>query len=84
MVQKKMCKITSQTIGINVRKMLFQELNEHEKYDGIWSCSSSLHLTRKELRLVMNKMSNALKADGIIYIFFNMDRLRENETEDIF
>lgn len=67
---EKMCKIASQITRINVRKMLFQELNEHEKYDGIWACSSILHLTRKELRLVMNKMRDALKQDGIVYTSF--------------
>ena len=67
---EKMCKIASQITGINVRKMLFQELNEYEKYDGIWACSSILHLTREELRLVMNKMRDALKPDGIVYTSF--------------
>lgn len=67
---EEMCKIASQITGISVRKMLFQELNENEKYDGIWACSSILHLTIEELRLVMNKMSDSLKAGGIIYTSF--------------
>lgn len=67
---EKMCKIASQITGISVRKMLFQELNENEKYDGIWACSSILHLTIEELRLVMNKMSDSLKPGGIIYTSF--------------
>lgn len=67
---EEMCKIASQITGISVRKMLFQELNENEKYDGIWACSSILHLTIEELRLVMNKMSDSLKPGGIIYTSF--------------
>lgn len=67
---EEMCKIASQITGISVREMLFQELNENEKYDGIWACSSILHLTIEELRLVMNKMSDSLKPGGIIYTSF--------------
>lgn len=41
-----------------------------EKYDGIWACSSILHLTKDELENVMNKMTTALKPNGIIYASF--------------
>lgn len=50
--------------------MLFQELSESEKYDGIWACSSILHLTREDLFAVMKKMGTALKKNGIIYTSF--------------
>lgn len=50
--------------------MLFQELNEREKYDGIWACASILHLNKAELSGVFEKMSRALKKNGIIYTSF--------------
>ena len=50
--------------------MMFTELSAKEKYDGIWACSSILHLTPDELENVMNKMAAALKANGIIYASF--------------
>ena len=50
--------------------MLFQELNEKEKYDGIWACASILHLNKQEIQAVLRKMLAALKADGIIYTSF--------------
>ena len=65
-----LCKIAQKYTGINVRPMLFQQLDEEEKYDGIWACSSILHLTPDELENVMNKMAAALKANGIIYASF--------------
>ena len=43
---------------------------EQEKYDGIWACSSILHLPRKELADVIRKMIAALKPNGIIYTSF--------------
>ncbi|MBO3282402.1 class I SAM-dependent methyltransferase, partial [Intestinimonas butyriciproducens] len=42
-------KIASEYTGIQVKQMLFQELDENNIYDGIWACSSILHLTRGEL-----------------------------------
>lgn len=65
-----LCKLASQHTGIRVRHMLFQELSAVSVYDGIWACSSILHLPRKELAEVMRKMAVALKQDGIIYTSF--------------
>lgn len=65
-----LCKLASQYTGIQVRHMLFQELSAESKYDGIWACSSILHLSRDELFDVMRKMITALKPNGIIYTSF--------------
>lgn len=67
---KELCKLASEYTGINVKNMLFQELNEQEKYDGIWACSSILHLSYSELADVMQRMTAALKKNGIIYTSF--------------
>lgn len=67
---EELCKLGSKHTGINVRCMLFQELNEIEKYDGIWACASILHLDRVQLHTVLNKMCDALKENGIIYVSF--------------
>ena len=67
---EELCRIASDYTGIKVKKMLFQELDEIEKYDGIWACSSILHLTQNELKTVFGKMVKALKRDGIIYTSF--------------
>ena len=65
-----LCERASEFTGIEVRNMLFQELNEMEKYDGIWACSSILHLSKEELKKVLRKMIAALKNQGIIYTSF--------------
>ena len=67
---KEMCKVASAYTGISVRQMLFQELDAVERYDGIWACSSILHLPWKELEDVFAKMIRALKPHGIIYTSF--------------
>ena len=65
-----LCRIASQNIGIEVKQMLFSELSEIERYDGIWACASVLHLPKDELSDVMVKMVRAVKAGGYIYMSF--------------
>ena len=67
---EKLCRIASDYTGIKVKKMLFKELDEIEKYDGICACASILHLPQNELQMVFRKMVRALKRDGIIYTSF--------------
>lgn len=67
---KELCKSASAYTGISVKQMLFQELDETECYDGIWACSSILHLPKKDLKDVFYKMVRALKANGMIYTSF--------------
>lgn len=65
-----LCKLASELTGIEVKHMYFQELSEVEKYDGIWACSSILHLTLNDLEDVMKRMTHAVKSHGIIYTSF--------------
>ena len=65
-----MCKAASEYTGTEVKQMLFQELNAYEKYDGIWACSSILHLKSSELKDVLKKMCCALKSNGVAYVSF--------------
>ena len=67
---EEMCRLAARYTGMEVRHMLFQELSEKEKYDGIWACSSVLHLPLQELAAVMGRMCAALKEKGIIYTSF--------------
>lgn len=66
----KLCEIASKLTGIKVKNSLFQDLDEIDKYDGIWACSSILHLKKDELKTVISKMHKALKENGIIYTSF--------------
>ena len=65
-----LCRAASEYTGIHVKQMLFQELTEVEKYDGIWACASILHVKKAELPDIIRKMSLATKENGIIYVSF--------------
>lgn len=65
-----LCKEASEYTGLPVRHMYFQELEEKDKYDGIWACASILHLNYTELQDVFCRMARSLKAQGICYMSF--------------
>lgn len=67
---KEICKLASEYTGIEVKQMRFQDLEEVNRYNGIWACASILHLCKEELLSVINKMLIALKDNGVIYISF--------------
>ena len=67
---EELCKIASDYTGINVKHMLFEELCDNNRYDGIWACSSILHLSKEALLTVLRKMVAALKDSGVVYTSF--------------
>ncbi len=69
---EKLCKLASEYIGQKVDCMKFDELSDENKYDGIWACSSLLHVERENLPDVLRKMIKAVKDDGVIYASFKL------------
>lgn len=65
-----LCRRASELTGIAVRHELFQDLADVARFDGIWACSSILHLTSQEIPSVLGKMHTALKPNGVIYTSF--------------
>jgi len=67
---EKMCEATASLSGINASKMMFEELDFNEEFDGIWACASILHTPKKDLPYVLEKMAKSLKINGYMYISF--------------
>lgn len=65
-----MCRIASRLTGIEVRHMYFHELEEKDKYDGIWACASILHVPYESMVAILQKLYEALKDDGVLYLSF--------------
>ena len=65
-----MCKIASDYIGQDVKCMDFSQLSDKSLYDGIWACSSIVHVEKESLPDILKKMVEALKVGGIIYTCF--------------
>lgn len=81
---KEICIEATKYTGIPVKQMLFEELEEEAIYDGIWACASILHLPKKNLENVFDKMSRALKKDGIIYTSFKYGSFEGKRNERYF
>ena len=67
---EELVKIARENTGIEVKQMLFQDLKETERYDGIFACASILHVPYTELPDIMRRMHQALKQSGIAYVSF--------------
>ena len=65
-----LCRIAEEKTGNPVIQMDFNDFDEQDRYDGIWACSSILHLSRQELKQVLVYMEQALHKGGIIYTSF--------------
>lgn len=67
---EELCKKAAAYTGISVKQMLFSDLNEKDRYDGIWANASILHLPRAELADVLQKLEKALRPQGILFASF--------------
>lgn len=65
-----LCRIAGEVTGIQIKQMLFQDLDGIAVYDGIWACASILHLPKGELKTVLEKIAAALKDHGVLYTSF--------------
>lgn len=65
-----LCKLATEYTGIEVTCMQFQDIEVLNRYNGIWACSSILHLPIEELKIVFIKLAAALKRNGIVYTSF--------------
>lgn len=54
---EKLCEIAHRNTGIEVRHMLFSELDVENVYDGIWACASILHVPRALLPDILEMIS---------------------------
>ena len=77
---EELCKKASEYTGIQVKYQYFQDLNEEDKYNGVWACASLLHVEYNDLLDVFSKVYTALKTNGIFYMSFKFgecDVIRE-------
>ncbi|MCS6234665.1 class I SAM-dependent methyltransferase [Shewanella baltica] len=56
--------------GLDVQLKRFDQLEETERYDGIWTCASLLHVPKTNLNDAMKVLYQALKHKGIWYLSF--------------
>lgn len=67
-----MVKAASELTGHKVEHATFADFEPKGGYDGIWACSSLLHVPVAELPSIVAKYAAALKPDGTFYISFKL------------
>jgi SAM-dependent methyltransferase len=65
-----LARLASSRLQQAVAVQRFEQLNEHEKYDGIWCCASLLHVANNNLAAVFGLLQQALKPKGVLYASF--------------
>jgi len=65
---EELCKIATERLGQPVERKLFQDIDDVDRFDGIWACSSLLHVPYEELPAILDKLHTALKAKGYLYL----------------
>ncbi len=63
-------RLASKLTGQEVLQLSFQEMDFQAQFNGIWACSSLMHVPHKELRDVISRLSRSLKVDGVLYASF--------------
>lgn len=80
---EELVKKATELTDIPVKYQSFYDLNEVSVYDGIWACASLLHCQRNRLSEVLEKMVQALKPHGVIYMSFKYgDSDREKDGRE--
>ena len=67
---EQMVKFSSELTGQKTLHMKFQEVDFKKEFDGVWACASLLHVTRSEMKDVLNKVVGSLKVNGIFFASF--------------
>ena len=79
-----LCKLASEYTGIDIKCMDFFDLDEHERYDGIWACASLLHVEKEKLVDLLMKIRSALVPGGVLYMSFKYGDFEGERDERYF
>jgi len=87
-----LCEKASRYINQDVVCQPFSKLAFENQFEGVWACSSILHVPLKELPDIFKKIEQALKKNGYLYASFKYGkssgerngRLFTNFTEESF
>ncbi|MFA5757666.1 MAG: class I SAM-dependent methyltransferase, partial [Smithellaceae bacterium] len=76
-ISKELVGLASGLIGQKVLHMSFGDLDFENEFHGIWASASLLHIPPEEMDDALEKLSRALKKNGVLYASFkygNMER----------
>lgn len=79
-----MCDYASTLIGQTVECKRFDDIAFANEFDGVWACSSLLHVPPNELPGILHKVLKSLRSNGILYMSFKYGILSEERSGRFF
>ncbi len=67
---EKLAELASQLIEQKVIVKRYESMHYHEQFEGVWACASLLHCSKNEIPIVIQRIINALKPQGVCYMSF--------------
>ena len=67
---EELVKLSKEYTGLDIICNTFEEFDTEEKFDGLWACSSFLHIEKKDMKSMLEKYADFLKPDGVFYLSF--------------
>ena len=67
-------------LGIPVKTLLFEDIGDRDRYDGIWANACLLHVPRPALPGIIGRIHAALKQGGVFYASFKAGEAEGRDT----
>ena len=64
------CRVARENTGLDVRHLMFGDLDYIDEFDGVWACSTLLHVPSDDLPSILSLIHRSLHRDGIFYMSF--------------
>lgn len=77
---KEMVSAASKLTGLVVQHQQFDEIYCQQAFDAIWACASVLHVTKARMVDTINRLSSALKDQGVLYLSYKYGDGEENRN----
>lgn len=77
-------KLASKFTGFDVETATFADFKSPKKFDGIWACTSLLHVPKNEFEKSFSNLANHLNKDGIIFAYMKAGITEEKDAKGRF
>ena len=67
-------------LGIPVATLLFEDIDDRERYDGVWANACLLHVPHAALAGIIGRVHGALKTGGVFYASFKAGEAEGRDT----
>jgi 2-polyprenyl-3-methyl-5-hydroxy-6-metoxy-1,4-benzoquinol methylase len=81
---EELTKLASEHTGLNVISTTFDKFKSDEKFDGIWACTSLLHVPKKDFEKSFLNMTDHLNSGGVLYAWLKTGTTEEFDKKGRF